>query len=115
MLRGSITNTGETFDMAALQGESAGGTIPHERELLALTDAIISRDRQACDALKGALAASVGDRGVADACAVVAAFQGFNRIADSVGTGIDPAQQDMLAPIRDDIGLDGFYRSAEAT
>ena len=100
--------------MAALQGDAASGTIPHERELLALTDAVINRDRAACERSKAMLSDRMGAAGVADACAVIAAFQGFNRIADSAGTDIDPAQQGMLEPIRASVGIDGFYRSAEA-
>lgn len=111
MLRGSITKTGENFEMAALNGGETAGGVAQERELLALTDAVIHRERDVCDRLRGELEKAVGAKGVADACAIIAAFQGFNRIADSVGTGVDPAQHDMLVPIRGSIGLDEFYRA----
>ena len=111
MLRGSINKTGEDFDVAALNGAAVDGNIPHEADLLTLTDAVIHRERAACEDVRAKLEQSMGRAAVADACAVIAAFQGFNRIADSAGTPVDPAQHDMLVPIRGAIGLDGFYRA----
>lgn len=114
MLRGSINISGEHFDMAALNGAAIDGDIPYEEALMALTDAICRRERAVCDRLRADLQSVLGVRAVADACAVIAAFQGFNRIADSVGTPVDPAQQNALTPIRGAIGLDTFYRATHA-
>lgn len=111
MLRGSINKTGESFEMAALNGGDASGGVAHEQALLAFADAVIHRDRAACERVRGELEQAIGRNGVSDACAIIAAFQGFNRIADSAGTGVDPGQTEMLVPIRGSIGLDDFYRA----
>lgn len=117
MLRESIKQTGEQFDMAALSGAHRdSGTVPHEDLLIAMADAVTLRDATLRDSLPArfadAMGTPTGQAAFVDAAAIAAAFQGFNRIADSVGTEVDPQQESMLDPVREDIGIDAFYRSA---
>ncbi len=114
MLRGSIKTTEQNFDMAALSAGQAGtGEIAGEQELLELADLATHRDAGAIGSVRERLRAIVGDAGFADAAAVASAFQGFNRVADAAGTGIDPQQNEPLSHFSSEIGIDGFYRSNE--
>ena len=98
--------------MAALRDSAGGaGRVPHEQALLALANAIVARDGADIGDVRKILVQAIGAAGYADACAVASAFQGFNRIADSVGTPIEPQQHGMLAPIRGDLGIDEFFRA----
>ena len=98
--------------MSALAaGQSAAGGIDHEQLLLDLADAVTLRDGAKMPLVRERLIEAMGPAGFADAAAVAAAFQGFNRVADAAGTEIDGQQLEPLSDIRSDIGIDGFYRS----
>lgn len=112
MLRESIQQTGEKFDMEALAGvQAVDSDIPNKELLLALAEAVTLR--QWPDGLRSECQAALGDAGFADACATAAAFQGFNRVADANGIEIEEWQHGELEDIRGGIGIDGFFRAAE--
>lgn len=112
MLRGSIKTSEENFDMAALaNGQAIAAGIQHEQLLLRLADAVTLRDQSNMPLVRAELTDAMGPAGFADAAAVASAFQGFNRVADAAGTEIDGQQLEPLSEIRNDIGIDGFYRS----
>jgi len=50
----------------------------------------------------------VGDAGLVEAAATVAAFQGLNRIADATGIQLDDGLNSESADFRSPLGLDKF-------
>ena len=58
-----------------------------------------------------ALLAALGAAGFVDACAVVAAFHGFVRVADAIGIPhFGPANAPDLSELRERAGVNEFYR-----
>ncbi len=89
MLRASVQDTGAEFDLTSLSGDDAKGTVPHQNLLLDFAEAVVLRDRDTAAALRPKLIEALGPAGYLDACAVVAGFHGFTRIADASGVPLD--------------------------
>ena len=86
--------------------------LPHERELVALAEAVAGGDDTAlADARREALAA-LGPESFVSAAAVASNFQRMVRIADSTGIPLDGGLNELSASIREEIGIDSFGSSA---
>ena len=75
-------------------------------QIIAYTDAVISRDPLAIEVARADLQAAVGPAGVVDAAGVVGNFQRMNRIADAGGAVVDPPVRLLGANLREELGLD---------
>ena len=53
----------------------------------------------------------MGDAALVDASAIVAAFSGFDRIADSTGIPLEDAKADTSADFRADLGINAFAQN----
>ena len=115
MLRESMQSEGKQVDVAGVTrgfDESVG--IAHAAELVAFTEAVVRRDAKGTDAARAKLLAALGEAGLVDACAVVAAFHGFVRIADAIGIPhYATADSGDLAELRERAGINAFYRTRE--
>lgn len=112
MLRESMQADGKQVDLRGVtQGFEAGVEIPHAAALVAFAEAVVERDAARTARSRAALRAALGDAGLVDAAAVVAAFHGFVRIADATGIPFTTAAQGQDAPeVRERAGVNGFYR-----
>ncbi len=69
------------------------------------------RDAARTLAARAKLRAALGDAAFVDAAAVVAAFHGFVRIADSIGIPYTTAARGADVPeLREQAGINAFYR-----
>lgn len=85
--------------------------IPQSDLLVALSDAIVARDKEAIADSRSILFQALGNDAVVDAVAVASAFHGFVRIADAIGIPYTTAAQGGDAPdIREEAGINEFYR-----
>lgn len=96
MLRASVDKTDQTVDLLAITTPNVDSLIPHGRELLAFSDAIVAGFGDLETARASAVAA-VGERGAVRAAAVVANFEMMNRILDATGIPV-PNRIRAIAP-----------------
>jgi len=111
LLRESSKAKGETYDLTLLTGTDGDGNIPHGALLVAFTDAVVKYDEAAASALRVEIRAKMGDAALVDAAAIVAAFSGFDRIADSTGIPLEDAKADTSADFRASLGINAFAES----
>ena len=112
MLRESMQTEGRQLDVRGVtQGFDENVGIPHAALLVEFTEAVVLHDAQRTDAARRKLLAALGDAGFVDACAVVAAFHGFVRIADAIGIPhFTAANAPDLSELRAQAGINEFYR-----
>ena len=113
LLRVSGETTGAPVDMRAVNGDVRGeGGVSHAAELVAFTEAAMSTDDEALGAARSALQAVLSPEAFVDACAVIAAFNVVDRIADATGIPLDDAVAAMTADLRAELDLARFRSSA---
>jgi hypothetical protein len=105
---------GARYDLHALTaGQTAAPVgVPHERELVALAEAVVrGGDTELADARRAALAA-LGEEGFVAASAVAANFERMDRIADATGIPLDAPLDAISVGLRAELGLDAFASAA---
>ena len=112
MLRESMQISGKQVDVSGVtRGFDESVDIPHAGALVAFAEAVVLRDTPRADAAREALRPALGDAGFIDACAIVAAFHGFVRIADAIGIPYTTAAGGRDLPdLREEVGIDEFHR-----
>jgi hypothetical protein len=105
---------GEHYDLAAVtKGEEAGPVgVPHERELVALAEAVAGGDDAALGDARAKALSALGPASFVSAAAVASNFQRMVRIADATGIPLDAGLNELSASIREEIGIDAFGSSA---
>jgi hypothetical protein len=105
---------GERYDLHAVTaGEDAGPVgVPHERELVALAEAVAGGEDEAIARARHDALGALGPESFVAAAAVASNFQRMVRIADSTGIPLDSGLNEMSASIREEIGIDQFGSSA---
>ena len=116
MLRESSKIAGYKVQLSDVtSGLSDETHIPHGDLLVALSEAIVARDKDAIADVRGILFQALGNDAVVDAVAVASAFHGFVRIADAIGIPYATAAQGGDAPdIREEAGINAFFRISSA-
>ena len=112
MLRESSQIAGYKVQLSDVtSGLSDETHIPQGDLLVALSEAIVARDKDAIADARGILFQALGNDAVVDAVAVASAFNGFVRIADAIGIHYATAAQGGDAPdVRAEAGINEFYR-----
>lgn len=112
MLRESMHISGKQVQVRGVtQGFDEGVDIAYAGALVAFAEAVVQRDAGRIAAARAELRAALGDAGLVDAAAVVAAFHGFVRIADATGIPYTSAAGGRDVPeLRAEAGIDAFYR-----
>ena len=98
---------GESYDLETVTGGEGDGGIPAGAELLAFTEALVTRS-DAFDAAREALRAVLGDAGVMAAAGVVSNFYRMNRIADATGIPLDGMAMALSTEVRAELELDDW-------
>ena len=110
MLRESSQTHDENIDVSAVMtGNDAG--IEHGEQLVAIAEALVSRDAKAMQVARNALIASAGSEVLVDAVGVASNFQRMVRIADSTGIVLGNYEE-ATAQVRSELGINQFQRSA---
>lgn len=112
MLRESMQTKGEAVDLSDVtQGFGADAKVPHASDLAEFAEAVVLRDDRRTKAAREKLRALLDVEGLVDACATVAAFHGFVRLADAIGIPYKTAARGEDAPeVREQAGINAFYR-----
>ena len=115
LLRVSGQMTGTAIDMNTVNGEVHGDTgIAHAAELITFTEAVMRDDEAVLVAARAALRSVVSPAAFVDTCALIAAFNVVDRIADSTGIPLDDPVVMMTEGLRTELDLVRF-RSAGNT
>jgi hypothetical protein len=113
MLRASGQLVGEAVDLSAVTERTAGDAgVPHGARLLAFTDAAMGEDDGLLERERRALRAVLSPEAFVDACALVAAFNVVDRIADATGIPLDPMLHAASEDVRTELGLSRFASAA---
>jgi len=105
---------GTRYDLHAV---TAGNTaapvgVPHERELVALAEAVVrGGEAELAEARRAALAA-LGPESFVAAAAVAGNFERMDRIADATGIPLDAPLDAISADMRAELGIDAFGSAA---
>jgi hypothetical protein len=104
---------GAEYDLHGVTNEQAPPVgVPHERELIALAEAVVrGGEAELAEARRHALAA-LGPESFVAAAAVASNFERMVRIADSTGIPLDAPLAAITADLRSELGIDGFGSSA---
>ena len=115
LLSVSGEDAGLDVDLEVAMDSSLSGDagVPHGAELLAFATAANNRTPDLA-AAREALRAVVGDAGVVDAAATVAAFNGLVRVADGTGIQLDPTMLTTTVADRARLGIDKFGGAANS-
>ena len=107
-----MQTSGKQVDVRGVtQGFDESLDIPHAAALIDFAEAVVLRDAPRTVAARKKLRSALGEAGLVDAAAIVAAFHGFVRIADAIGIPYTTAAQGRDAPeIRERAGVNEFYR-----
>ena len=117
MLRESMRTGGKEVDLRGVtQGFEEGTEIAHVASLVEFAEAVVARDAARTARAREALRGNLGEAGLVDAAATVAAFHGFVRIADAIGIPYTTAARGEDAPeVRERAGVNAFYRVRTST
>ena len=91
---------------------AAPSGVAHERELLALAEAVVQGDEAALAAARAGAIAALGPEGFVEAAAVASNFERMVRIADATGIPLDSPLDMVSAGMRADLGIDAFGSAA---
>ena len=109
LLRASGEMLGGDPDLRAVnEGAGAARGVRSGAELLAFTDAVLSRDRTAIAATRGVLKDAVDAEGLVDAAAVIGNFERMNRIADAIGIPLETPAAAASLGIQEELELRRF-------
>lgn len=108
MLRESSRAKGENYDLTLLTGTAGDGNIPHGALLVDYTDAVVRYDEKQAAKLRARIRDEMTDAALVDSAAIVAAFSGFDRIADSTGIPLEDAKAEGSADFRAELGINSF-------
>lgn len=112
MLRESMQTEGKEVDVGRVtRGSEDGVDVPHAAALIEFAEAVVLSDAPRIAAARTMLRTLLGEAGLVDAAAVVAAFHGFVRIADAIGIPYTTAARGQDAPeLREQAGVNEFHR-----
>lgn len=99
--------SGTEVDLAAINDGEVESGVVFGAELLAFTDAVMSRDTEFIAKTRNELGAKIGAHGVVDTAAVISMFNVVDRIADATGIPIDDGfTRDMRYSIGAELGME---------
>src|SRR5438046_9936476 len=114
MLRASGQVAGRVVELTAVTEKAAGDAgVQHGGRLLAFTDAAMGEDDALLDRERRALCAVLSPEAFVDACALVAAFNVVDRIADATGIPLDPMLHAASGDVRAEPALARFGSAAD--
>ena len=101
------------MELRAVTGGAAGDAgVPHGARLLVFTEAVQGPDDAALERAREAVLEVLSPEEFVDACAVIAAFNVVDRIADATGIPLDPMLQEGSAEVRAELELARFASAA---
>jgi hypothetical protein len=105
-------HTGDDYALAAaVGGDSGGGGVPCGELLGEFVEGVCTRDEARTAPARRQIIDELGAAALADTAAVIAAFNGYPRVADATGIPLEDYKEDVTEGIRRDLGLDSLNLS----
>jgi hypothetical protein len=106
-------SSGAEVDLSSVNGEANDdGGVVHGALLGAFVEAVMGDDEEERARMREKLRASLTPAEFVDTCAVVAAFNVVDRVADATGIPLDDPLEVMSEGVRSDLDLARFASSA---
>lgn len=96
------------LDVVTGTASADGALPPHGLLLSELAEAVLRGSEADVAAVRSALRTALGDAGLVDALAVVAAFNAIDRVADATGIPLDKGTDKATGELRAGLGIDAF-------
>ena len=106
---------GARYDLHAVTaGDDAAAPVgvPHERELIALAEAVVRGNESELAEARSRAIAALGPESFVAAAAVASNFERMDRIADATGIPLDAPLAAISGEMRAQLGIDGFASAA---
>jgi len=105
---------GARYDLHAVTAGNAAASVgvPHERELVALAEAVVRGGETELAEARRAARAALGPEAFVAAAAVAGNFERMVRIADATGIPLDAPLDAISADMRAELGIDAFGSAA---
>ena len=102
-------HTGEDYALeAAIGKETSEAGLPHAILLNEFAEAVCSHDEKSTAQARNEILDQLGEKALVDIAAVVAAFNGYPRVADTTGIPIEDYKEEATQVIRSELGLDSL-------
>ena len=107
-------HTGDDYGLGAVTGiDPSGGGVAHGDLLNEFAEAVLAHDEQGAAATRKRVVASLGEKALVDTAAVIAAFNGYPRVADATGIPLEDYKAEATAQMRVDLDLDTLDTSGK--
>jgi len=106
LLRESSQHAGQGVDLRTVAGvvDTPSG-IPHDKLMMSFAEAVVLQQRKTADLLRPQLIDALGRQGFVDACAIIAVFHGFTRVADATGIDVDDTRAETAKFVHTELGV----------
>jgi len=105
MLRASCESSNTDIDMRVVVDPDKPCGVPHYRELIAFTDALLARDTKSLEETRARLRSAAGGAAVRRAAAVVGNFQMMNRALDTLGATFGDKLPSRVRELAEQFGI----------
>lgn len=108
-------HTGDEYALeAAIGADPGGGGVPHGDLLNRYAEAVCAHDAGATEQTRQEIVNELGEAALVDCAAVIAAFNGYPRVADATGIPLEDYKVEVTEAIRSALGLDSLNHSKSA-
>jgi hypothetical protein len=108
----SGAHTGDEYALEASIGRDAsGGGLPHGDLLNEFAEAVCAHDEKRTDITRKKIVVEMGEAALVDTAAVIAAFNGYPRVADATGIPLEDYKAEVTEQMRATLGLDSLNLS----
>ena len=109
-------HTGDAYALEAAIGNARGDEgLPQSDLLNEFAEAVCSRDEERTREARRRIVAALGEAAMVDAAAVIAAFNGYPRVADATGIPLEDYKEEVTAGLRTELELDVLNHSKTAS
>jgi hypothetical protein len=107
--------TGDEYALEAAVGNDASdGGLPHGSLLNDFAEAVCSYDDERMRQTRSLVIKELGEAAMVDVVAVIAAFNGYPRVADTTGIPLEDYKAEVTEQMRAALGLDSLNLSKTA-
>jgi len=114
LLRESGNENDEDYDLTAVIGSGAQAGIEHERELIAVAEAVFEGDPEKLEQVREKVIKVLGLRKLTDAIKVASGFNGITKIANSTGIPLEDSSEESTTAMRQETGIDAYSEAAKS-
>jgi hypothetical protein len=114
LLRESGKKSNQQLNLNVVTGAEGEAGVEHERELLAVAEAVVGSDPSVLADMREQVLPVLGAQGLADAITVAAGFNGITKIANATGLPLDLPTVHKTEAMRRETGIDDYSETHKA-